>query len=83
MGIPKTKFSTRRSKINEYLVNIYQFDCLLLMHQSNCALKMLTIGNRCETWILTRALIEKLNIFARKCYRIKQSRDYVTNKSHY
>ena len=32
----------------------------------------------CETWILTKALIEKLEIYARTCYRImlsiKQSR---------
>ena len=39
----------------------------------------------CQTWILTEALIEKLEIVARICYRImlgiKQSRDHVTNES--
>ena len=41
----------------------------------------------CETWILTEALTEKLDIFARTCYRImlgiKQSRDHVTNERLY
>ena len=41
----------------------------------------------CETWILTEALIEKLDIFARTCHRImlgiKQSRYRVVNKSLY
>ena len=46
---------------------------------------MLLYGS--ETWILTEILIEKLNIYARKCYRIilgiKQSRDHLTNQSLY
>ena len=40
-----------------------------------------------ETWILTEALIEKLDIYARTCYRfmlsIKQSRGHVTNQNLY
>ena len=39
------------------------------------------------TWIITETLIDKLDIFARTCYRIilgiKQSRDHVTNQSLY
>ena len=41
----------------------------------------------CETWILTETSNEKLDIYARTCYRImlgiKQSRDHVTNQSLY
>ena len=41
----------------------------------------------CESWILTEALMDKLDIFRRTCYRImlgiKQSRDHVTNESLY
>ena len=41
----------------------------------------------CESWIFTEALIYKLDIFARTCYRImlgiKQSKDHVTNKNLY
>ena len=41
----------------------------------------------CESWILTEALIDRLEIFTRTCYRImldiKQSRDHVTNQSLY
>ena len=40
-----------------------------------------------EFWILTEALIDKLDIFTRTCYRImlgiKQSRDHVTDQSLY
>ena len=39
----------------------------------------------CETWVLTEALNEKLDIFVRTYYHImigiKQSRDHITNKS--
>ena len=35
----------------------------------------------CQTWILTEALIEKLEILARIMLGIKQSRDHVTNES--
>ena len=41
----------------------------------------------CETWTLTESFTEKLNIFARICYRIilgiKHSRDHVINKKLY
>ena len=41
----------------------------------------------CEAWILTEALTEKLDIFARTRYRImlgiKQSRGHVTNERLY
>ena len=41
----------------------------------------------CESWILTAALNEILNIFARTCYRIilgiRQSTDHITNESLY
>ena len=41
----------------------------------------------CDTWILTEALAEKLDILARACYHIKlgikQSRDHVTNERLY
>ena len=41
----------------------------------------------CETWILAKALIERLDIFSRTCncvmLCIEQSRDHVTNKSLY
>ena len=41
----------------------------------------------CETWILTEKSNEKLDIYARTCYRImlgiKQSRNHVTNQSLY
>ena len=40
-----------------------------------------------ETWILTATLLEKLDIFARTCYRIilgiKHSQDHVTNENLY
>ena len=39
----------------------------------------------CESWILTEALVDKLDIFTRACYRIilgiKQSRNHVANES--
>ena len=41
----------------------------------------------CEAWILTKKLIEKLDIYARSCYRImigiKRPRDHETNQSLY
>ena len=41
----------------------------------------------CESWVLTEALMDKLEIFARVCIRlilgIEQFRDYVTNESLY
>ena len=41
----------------------------------------------CETWVLTEALAKKLDIFARKCYRImldiRQAEEHMTNSELY
>ncbi len=41
----------------------------------------------CETWVLTKALVEELDVFARKCYRtmlgIRQADAHTTNEELY
>ena len=86
-GIPKWKICVKVKKLNLfnyliwYVLNVYSTSRSRLF--KTAFISILLCG--CESWLLTEALIEKLYIFARTCYRnmlfIKQSRSHVTYES--
>ena len=74
--LPKVKSILRSPKVKlNFKIRLFKAACISILLYS------------CESWILTEALMDKLDISTRTCYRImlglKQSRDHVTNESLY
>ena len=79
--------------LHENGIRHFQFDIKIIGGQTIFKIRLFKAAcisillNGCESWILTKALIEKLDIFAKTCYRIiqaiKQSREHATNDSLY
>ena len=78
IGLASTAFAKLKSMLGSPKPKLNLKICLF---KAACVL-ILLYG--CEKWILTEAFTEKLDIFARPCYRImlgiKQSRNHLTNE---